>query len=175
MKKMGIGLLVVLFVGLSLAAMEDGPAAPKKGGYGLIDTYIRAFQAMAAQGTTAEGLESSLRIVAAAAKKAKEAAEIDQVFYSRFARILALTKLVVAPDPGGLLSPVIDREIADFLMDVTGEAVAARTGPMAVGQVANAIAEELVNLQIYLDTLEKRQAIRKKLDEGMAGPPRKNG
>jgi hypothetical protein len=173
MKKMGIGLLAVLFVGLSLAAVEDGPGAPKKAGYELIDMYIRGFQAMAAQGTTAEGFESRLRSVAVAANDAKEATAIDQVFYSRFTRILALTKLIIAPDPGNLLRPVIDREIADLLLDVTGEAVSASTGPVAVGRVANAIAEELVNLQIYLDTLEKRQALRKKLDEGMTGSPDK--
>jgi len=173
MKRMGIGLLAVLCLGLSLPAAEDGPAAPKKAGYELIDMYIRGFQAMASQGTKAEGLESTLRTVAAAANDAKEAAKVDQVFYSRFARILALTKLIIAPDPGNLLRPVIDREIADLLMDVTGEAVAASTGPVAVGRVANAIAEELVNLQIYLDTLDKREAMRKKLDESMAAPAKK--
>jgi hypothetical protein len=128
---------------------------------------------MAAQGTTASGLEANLQAIAAEARKAKEAGEIDLVFTSHFARILALTKLVIAPDPGNLLMPVIDREIADFLKDVTGEDVSARTGPLAVGRVANAIAEELVNLQIYLDSLDKREAIRKKLDEGMTGSPRK--
>lgn len=173
MRKMGIGLLALLFVGLGLAVAEDVPAAPNKAGYALIDMYIRGFQAMATQGTTAEGLESNLRAVATAAFDAKEAATIDQVFFSRFARILALTKLVIAPDPGNLLRPVIDREIADLIMDVTGEAVPAGAGPVAVGRVANAIAEELVNLQLYLDTLEKRQAIRKKLDESMSGSPDK--
>jgi hypothetical protein len=77
------------------------------------------------------------------------------------------------PDPGGILMPVIDREIADFLRDVTCEDVVARTGPAAVGQVANAIAEELVNLQVYLDTLDMRQAKRKKFDEGMTPRPKK--
>jgi hypothetical protein len=173
MKKLAIWLLAISFLGLGLAAMEDGPAAPKKGGYALIDMYIRSFQAMAAQGTTVEGFESSLQAVASEAKKAKDAGEVDQVFHCRFARVLALTKLIIKPDPASILMPVIDREIADFLKDVMGEDVAARTGPVAVGQVANAIAEELINLQIYLDTLDKREAMRKKLDEGMAGLPNK--
>jgi hypothetical protein len=173
MKKMGIGLMTVLCLGLGLPAGEDGPAASKKGGYALIDMYIRSFQTMAAQGTTMEGFENSLQAVASEAKKAKDTGEISQVFHSRFARVLALTKLIIKPDPASILMPVIDREIADFLKDVLGEDVAARTGPVAVGQVANAIAEELINLQIYLDTLDKRAAMRKKLDEGMPGAPKK--
>jgi len=172
MRKVLIVWLGIAVLTFGRSAAEDA-AAPKKGGYALLDSYIRCFQQMATQGTTREGFEANLEAIAAEAKKAKEAAEIDQAFSSHFARVLALTKLIIAPDPGNLLRPVIDREIAGFLMDVTGEAVAASTGPVAVGQVANAIAEELVNLQIYLDTLEKREAIRKKLDEGMAGPPKK--
>ncbi len=73
----------------------------------------------------------------------------------------------------GIQVTISNREIADFLRDVTGEDVAARTGPAAVGQVANAIAEELVNLQVYLDTLDMRQAMRKKFDEGMTPRPKK--
>jgi hypothetical protein len=172
MKRTLIGSLGIAILALGLSAAED-TAAPKKAGYALLDTYIRAFQEIAALGTRGESLEANLEGMAAEAKRAREAAEIDRVFFSRFARILALTKLLMKPDPGGILMPVIDREIADFLRDVTGEDVAARTGPAAVGQVANAIAEELVNLQVYLDTLDMRQAMRKKLDEGMTPRPKK--
>jgi len=172
MKRTLSGLLMVAILTLGLNAAEDG-AAPKKGGYALIDMYIRAFQAMAAQGTSASAMEANLQAIAAAARKAAAAGETDRVFSARFARVLALTKLIIAPDPGNLLMPVIDREIADFLKDVTGEDIAARTGPAAVGQVAKAIGEELINLQIYLDTMDKRWELRKQLDEGMSGPPKK--
>ena len=56
---------------------------------------------------------------------------------------------------------------------MTGEDLATGTGPAAIAQVANALAEEVVNLQIYLDTLEKRQAVRRKLDEGMTPQSKK--
>jgi hypothetical protein len=134
---------------------------------------VKSFQEMAARGTSSGELETNLQAMATEAKKAKEAGEINLVFYAHYARILALTKLIVNPDPGNLLMPVIDREIADFLKDVTGEDVIARTGSVAIGQVANALAEELINLQIYLDTLDKREAMREKLDGGMTGPPKK--
>jgi hypothetical protein len=172
MKKALIGLLGIAILTLGLSAAEDA-AAPKKAGYALLDTYVRAFQEMATQGTSLGGFEARLEALAAEAKKARDAGEIDRIFSSRFARTLALTWLIIKPDPGSILMPVIDREIADFLRDVTGEDVAARTGPAAVGQVANAIAEELINLQIYLDTLDKRKEMRNKLDQGMAGPPKK--
>ncbi|MCX6570852.1 MAG: hypothetical protein NT006_05440 [Candidatus Aminicenantes bacterium] len=163
----------VCILSLNLSAMEGGAAAMKKAGYTLLDMYVKSFQEMAARGTGSGELETNLQAMATEAKKAKEAGEINLVFYAHYARILALTKLIVNPDPGNLLMPVIDREIADFLKDVTGEDVIARTGSVAIGQMANALAEELINLQIYLDTLEKREAMRKKLDEGMTGPPKK--
>jgi len=173
MKRLGIWLLGVCILALNLSAMEGGAAAMKKAGYTLLDMYVKSFQEMAARGTGSGELETNLRAMATEAKKAKEAGDINLVFYAHYARILALTKLIVNPDPGNLLMPVIDREIADFLKDVTGEDVIARTGSVAIGQVANALAEELINLQIYLDTLEKREAMRKKFDEGMTGPPKK--
>jgi hypothetical protein len=173
MKRLGVWLLGVCILSLNLSAMEGGAAAMKKAGYTLLDMYVKSFQEMAARGTGSGELETNLQAMATEAKKAKEAGEINLVFYAHYARILALTKLIVNPDPGNLLMPVIDREIADFLKDVTGEDIIARTGSVAIGQVANALAEELINLQIYLDTLEKREAMRKKLDEGMTGPPKK--
>jgi hypothetical protein len=160
-------------LGPGLSAMEYETAALKKGGYALLDMYIQSFQEMARQGTTMGGLEANLQTIAAEAIKAKEAGEINLVFYSRLARILALTKLIIQPDRGSLLGPIVVREIADFVEDVTGESSLTRTGGVAIGQVANAIAEELINLQLYLDTLDKREALRKKLVEGMASSPDK--
>jgi len=174
MKRYAMGLLGVCVLTLNLSAAEGGAAALQKAGYSLLDMYIKSFQEMAAQGTGV-GLENRLQAMAADAKKAKESGEINLVFYSRYARLLAMTKLLAQPDQGNILIPIIDREVTDFLLDVTGEEpVAFRAGgARAVGQVANALAEELINLQIYLDTLEKREALRKKLDEGMSGPPKK--
>ena len=173
MKRLGSWLLGISLLAVGLCAMEGDAAAPKKAGYALLDMYIKSFQEMARQGTTVQGLEANLQAMAAEASKAKEAAEINLVFYSRFARILALTKLVIEPDRGSLLAPIVVPEIMDFVKDVTGEDFLTRTGGATIGQLANALAEELVNLQIYLDTLDKREAMRKKLDEGMAGPPKK--
>jgi hypothetical protein len=167
-------ILLICLAALRLGALEGPADQSRKAGYILLDTYVRSFQEIAAQGSGAT-LDSRLQAMAADAKRAKDAGEINLVFYSRFARLLAMTKLLIKPDVGNILMPVIDREVRDFLLDVTGEEPLAYKagGAGAIGQVANAIAEELINLQIYLDTLEKRQALRKKLDEGMTGPPKK--
>jgi hypothetical protein len=156
--------LAVLFPGGLLAA-EDMGAVEKKTGSVLLDEYVQTFKEMAEHGTgkTIEALEQRLQNMAAAAKKAREQGEIDLYFLAWYQRILAMTKLFIAPDPGMVLKPVIDRELVDFLKDTLGEEPAAATGPAAVGQVAKALATEVVNLQVYLDTKDKREAVMKKL------------
>lgn len=172
MKRFGVWLLGICILSLNLSAMEGGPAATKKAGYALLDMYVKSFQEMAARGTSSGELETNLQSMATEAKKAKEAGDVNLVFYGRYSRLLAMTKLLVQPDKGNILLPVIDREVTDFLLDITGEEPIAYKagGPPALGQVANALAEEIINLQIYLDTLDKREAMRKKLDEVVGGP-----
>jgi hypothetical protein len=166
MKRLGIltAALAVL-VSAGLWADEAAGAAPKKAGDALLDNYVQMFKEMAEGGTGGgpAALEKRLQAWAADARKAREKGEIDLYFLSWYQRILAMTKLFIAPDPGMLLKPVIDRELADFLMDTLGEEPAAGSGPAAIGQVAKALATEIINLQIYLDTLDKRAALTKKL------------
>jgi len=146
----------------------DNPANPKeKAGYALLDTFITGFAEMAAQGAKG-AMEPALVRMAQGLKKAREAGEIDAVLHGRFARLLAITKLVIAPDPEGIIGPVVDRELSFFVQDMIGEEFK-RRGPEAINQVANAIAEEILNLQIYLDTKDKREEMRKKLDAKLSG------
>jgi len=173
MKTKGIwAAILICFWATNLSALDDNAVQVKRAGYALLDMYVKSFQEMATQGSGASLVEDRLQAMAADAKKAKEAGEINLVFYSRYARLLAVTKLLVQPDKGNILIPVIDREVTDFLLDITGEEPIAYKagGPPAIGQVANALAEEIINLQIYLDTLAKREALRKKLDETVSGP-----
>jgi hypothetical protein len=163
--------IAVCALALNLTAYEVTSAPGKKAGYALLDQYIRTFQEMATRGRGGpDVLEPYLQKMAAETKKAKAQTEIDPVFYTHFSRILAMTRLFVTPDPGNILKPLIDREAANFVKDITGEDLITTGGAPAIGQVANALAEEIVNLQIHLDTLDRREAIRKKLDERIAGP-----
>ncbi|MGB7294636.1 MAG: hypothetical protein WBC70_03535 [Candidatus Aminicenantales bacterium] len=152
---------------LHLAA-ADSPANPKeKAGYALLDLFITGFRDMVTKGSA--DLEPTLLRIASELRKAREAGEIDPVFNARLSRILAVTKLVIVPDPGGMLGPVINRELLFFVHDITGEDFEKEGGAAAINQVANAIAEEILNLQIYLDTKDKREALRKTLDERISG------
>jgi hypothetical protein len=163
--------LAVCLSALSLAAFDGSPAPAAKAGYALLDQYVKCFQEMATRGTGGKDfLEPYLQKMAADMKKAREQNEIDLVFYTHFSRLLAMTKLLVEPDPGKILWPIIDREAAGFIKDVTGEDPITSGGAPAIGQVANALAEEIVNLQIYLDTLDKRMGLRQKLEGSVAGP-----
>lgn len=163
-------ILVLGFLGLfsfNLAAM-DNPINPKeKAGYALLDLFITSFRDMVTRGSG--DLDPTLLKMASELKKAREADEIDAVFYARLSRVLALTKLVIVPDPGRILGYVIDREMLFFVHDIMGEELNREGGPAAINQAANAIAEEILNLQIYLDTKDKREALRKKLDDRISG------
>jgi hypothetical protein len=172
MGKRSMGLVLTVYLSaLGLAAFEGSPAPAAKAGSVLLDQYVKCFQEMATRGTGGKDfLEPYLLKMAADTKKAKEQNEIDLVFYTHFSRLLAMTKLLVEPDPGKILWPIIDREAANFVKDVTGEDLVTSGGAPAIGQVANALAEEIVNLQVYLDTADKRMAIRKKMEGSLAGP-----
>lgn len=152
---------------LNLAAMENPLNPREKTGYTLLDLFITSFRDMVTRGSG--DLDPTLLKVASELRKARETDEIDAVFYARLSRVLALTKLVIVPDPGRILGYVIDREMLFFVHDITGEELNREGGPAAINQVANAIAEEILNLQIYLDTKDKREALRKKLDERISG------
>jgi hypothetical protein len=175
MKRHALALAVLALFCSGFAAAEGAPGQKEKAGYALLDMYIRSFQEMATHGTGGvEVVDEDLGKMAGEARKAREEGGIDLVFHTRFTRILALTKLFVRPDPENILKPVIDRELADFLKDVTGEDVMRSGGPAVLGQVANALAEEIVDLQIYLDTKGTREALRKKLDARITGAEKKD-
>jgi hypothetical protein len=165
-KILGFGCLALF--SLNLVAMDNPANAKEKAGYALLDLFINSFREMATQGAK-DKLEPFLLKIASELRQAREAKDIDAVLYARLSRVLALTKLVIVPDPGGILAPVINREMLFFVHDITGEDLNREGGPKTIGQVANAIAEEILNLQIYLDTKDKREALRRKLDERISG------
>ena len=164
-KTLALGFFLVF--SLNLAAMDEPPNPNEKAGYALLDLFINSFRDMANRGSG--DLEPTLLKMADELRQARNEGDIDAVFYARLSRVLALTKLVIVPDPGGILEPVINREMLFFVHDITGEDLNREGGPKTIGQVANAIAEEILNLQIYLDTKDRREALRKKLDERISG------
>jgi len=158
---------------------EEGPNAQKdithtssKAGSALLDAYLENLIMMARQGTP-DTLDKRLQEVMTAAKNAREANEIDGVFYYRFNRLLAVTKLVAVPDPRGVLAPVILDVLGNFVLDKLGhdEFRSGRSG--AISLVAAALSAERIDLQIYLQTAKQRETLQFKLQEQMKGAPKK--
>lgn len=174
-------LCAVLLAALTVPAFGANPGSPanaparaeavaaetmdKKAAYALLDGIGQMFHQMAATGAgVPDTLEKSIQQFMADAKEAKAQNQIDPVFYRRYAYLLAVIKMVAAPDPGGILSPVIDRELNQFIGNVLGVEWKG-SGAGAIGQVANAIATEIIDLQMYVDNVEAREKLRKAWDE----------
>jgi hypothetical protein len=161
-------LIVLVLCTVPLLAKSPDPAAfDKKVGAALLDGIARVFHEMAVNPSGSKEdrqkqIEDYLVSSIADARKAKDQKQIDSVFFARYQRLLGVIKLVMAPDPGGILVPVIDRELKRFITEVLGEEFA---GPGAIGQVANAIADEMVNLRLYMDNVEIKAKLRKEFDE----------
>ncbi len=159
-----VGILCILV----LPVLAEDPAATpvdKKAGYALLDSIGQMFHEMAMTGAgSQEKLEKGILQFMADAKKAKEQKRIDPIFFQRYAHLLAIIKLIVAPDPGGILGSIIDRELNQFVGEVLGEDWKG-SGAGAIGQVADAIAYEIIDLQMYLDNLEMREKLRKDWDK----------
>jgi hypothetical protein len=167
-------LLILILVSACLFAGESGGAlVNKEVGYALLDAVGQTFHEMAVSGT--RGVEKVTEAVLkfmAGARKARDQNQIDAVFFARYRRILAIIKLAVAPDPEGILVPMLNEEFARFIYEVLGEEYKV-SGPEAIGQVANAIADEIINLHLYLDNIETKEKLRRAWDEKMSGPAKK--
>lgn len=167
MKKKLTTLLVLAACALPLLAAAQDPAVfDKKFGGALLDGIATIFRDIAATGSKADTkrIEDYLVRSMEDARKAKEQNRIDAVFLARYQRLLGIIKLVLAPDPGGILAPVLERELNWFVTEILGEKYKG-SGPGAIGQVANAIADELVNLKLYMDNVEIKAKLRKDFDE----------
>ena len=102
-------------------------------------------------------VEKGLEDIMTDAVQAKAKSQIDPVYFRRFNRLLAVMKLAVASDPKGILKSHIDRMAADFVEDVSGQAPAlGKDGSVVLGALAAALADEIVNLRIYLDTKDQK-------------------
>ena len=154
-KCVGLILLCFSIFGLAAAAEEPAPVS-KKAGYALLDLYVNAFKGLATKGSGGT-LAADLDKMMTEAKKAKAAGNIDAPFLARFNRLAAVTKLITMQSPDKTTVPVFKAELERFIMDVLGEELEG-DGAVGIGQMANALAYAVIDLQIYLDTLDSRQS-----------------
>ncbi len=81
--------------------------------------------------------------------------------------MIGITKLIMLKDPQKAIEAFINNELSRFVMENVGEELKTE-GPGAIGQMANAMAFAIVDLQIYLDTLDSRQARYDKFVKGVS-------
>jgi len=169
-KKIALVFCLVIFSAALRA--EDGattPAAKDDVGYVLLDKIVAGFKTMAEKGSGGyEGVNNLLEEAMAEAKAARAQGKIDAPFFSRYRRLLLVAKLAIIDSPydrEGILDEFIVREINSFVDDVTGEPgslEAKGENKRGIGSVAGAMAEEIINLHVYLDGLKNRPELLKK-------------
>jgi len=145
--------------------MNNSRMADNNTGYALLKSLVLAFSEMAQTGEG--GYELVNRILQekmAELKKAKSEGHVDPVFYRRYKRILVVLKLAIIDepyDPEKILNSFIVTELKSFHEDVFGtETEFPPPEHRGIGAIAGAIAQEVLNLHIYLDGLKKMEKLK---------------
>ncbi len=154
-------LLAILSAGMTWAGPQLWPASSAgktEAGYVLLDRILVLFRNLAMNGSGGRGaVEKGLEDIMTEAVQARTKNQIDPVYFRRFNRLLAIMKLAVTADSKGILKPHIDRMTSDFVEEISGQAPAlGKDGSVGLGALAAALADEIANLRIYLDTKEQK-------------------
>lgn len=156
-------MIVFVFPNLMLS-IDESIVADESAGVRLLDRLVMGFKTMAEAGAGGyDHVNTFLQDAMAGLKKAKEDNQVDAVFYMRYKRLLTTMKLAVIDtpyDPEGILDDFILREINTFIESVTG--IRSEREHRGIGAIAGAIAEEILNLHIYLDSKSDRAVLIKK-------------
>jgi hypothetical protein len=153
--------LMTLAFGMAWAGPQLWPASSAgkaEAGYVLLDRILVLFRDLAMHGSGGRGaVDKGLEEIMTEAVQAKTKNQIDPVYFRRFNRLLAIMKLAVTPDSKGILKPHIDRLTSDFVEEISGQApVLGKDGGVGLGALAAALADEIANLRIHLDTKEQK-------------------
>lgn len=159
--------LCLAFLSVFIFAMSNSEAqvreTPVKDGYALLDSLITVFDVISSDRDYYQKVNNVVSGLMVEARRAQENNLIDKIFFTRYHRLLSIIKLTLDPDPEKILTPVIDEVLDDFVHEVLAENW--KTVPdRKIGVLAEAVLNEIVNLQLYLDNLEKRQKLLKEWD-----------
>lgn len=183
---MKIKILVLLILSMSLClqseetvvlvpAADAAPApAAVKDGYALLNSLLTLFDNLYPSGTSKGGFElvnERLDQLAIDVKATREANLIDTIFYNRYRRMLTVFKMIVTPViKNELFENPFTQTLIDFVWNVTyvrwtwGE----KDG---IPKMAEALEEEFVQLQFYLDSRQAREEFKKKIGNRILPPP----
>ena len=166
MKKKSFILILLVLFSMNLLAVEEDPglATENTVGFTLLNTVIEGFKILASSGSGGyDQVDSMIQKAMADARAAKEQEKIDAHFFKRYNRILLIIKLAIIEksyDSQGIMDDLILQKINEFAEDVTGLKENAQHRGIAV--VAAALAEEMLNLQIYLEGIDRKQELMNK-------------
>ncbi len=150
--------LFVFFVSSAYLPAKEEP------GYVLLDKFTEAFRQMAESGSGGrEAVTKALQTLMIEARQAKDKREVDPVFFGGYIRVLQILRLATIEDPARILAPLTEKEIKAFIEDVKGEKPDFTKNK--IGQIAEAIAEEIISLHLYLDTKEERTKLWKEYEK----------
>ncbi len=153
---------VVALAGDSISGQTQ--AADAKAGAVLLDKLTATFKHLAESGSgNRAALEQTMGGLITEARQARAQKQLDAVFYFKFNRLMSVIQMAVVEDPNDLLNPIFYREDGDFIEEVTGEKAALpshKGGGVGLAAIADALANEILNLRLYLETLPRREALR---------------
>jgi hypothetical protein len=149
------GLLLVLSLGL-VAQDKDGKV--------LIDKLNLMFKNAAEKANVSEAeYTAGLEALYAEAIKERDQNQIDPLFFKRYHRVLLVLRLFVMPGKKGVLSPVFEKEFVGFVEDINGVRINI-ADKAAIGEVASAVANEIMNLYLYPDSIKARAKLLKEFE-----------
>jgi hypothetical protein len=178
MKKTIFAITLIILLSAGLFAVETGmnkPNGEREAGYTLLESIVVSFGELARTGKGGfDDVFPFLQNQMAELKKAKAQEQIDALFFMRYHRILEVIMLAIRPpesDPEGILDDFTIREMRKFIVDVSGvDADISSVKHRGIGVIAGAIAEEILNLHVYLDGLENREELLRKYSEWTKAP-----
>lgn len=147
----------------------NATAAVDEAGYALLDSFVLMFMKSAEECKGGrESFEGAIQGLMAEAKKARSQNQINSLFFSKYRRLLMIVNLLIIEDPEGILKPLVEKEVLEFIEDIEGEKPemkGEKKSRIGIGSVAGALANEVINLQIYLDSKESREKLVKQLQK----------
>ena len=164
-KTLACSFIVLLSWGVAAPETDNPGMSDSQTGYALLESLIMAFGEMAQAGDGGyELVNGILQKKMAELKKAKTEGEVDPVFFQRYKRILVILKLAIIDepyDPERILNSFIVKELKSFHEDVFGiETEFPPPEHRGIGAIAVAIAQEVLNLHIYLDGLKHMEKLK---------------
>jgi hypothetical protein len=163
----------------TLAAGGSGQAAPPPPGFHLLDRLVVLMVKAVSPG--GGDISPDIIVLAKDLKEARLAKQVDDLFATRYLRVLSAVRQALVMDPELLYWPMYRSTIFDFIEERTGRApdwkelefmVNDHGGAgVGLGAIADAVLAEVVALHLHLENVSRLDQIRQSyIDKGIKPP-----